>query len=108
MRPEDLAFDESGLVPAIAQSSDTGKVLMMAYMNRESLARTLETGYACYWSRSRGCLWSKGETSGNRQEVLEAVADCDGDTILLKVRQHGPACHTGAETCFFAGLEVAG
>ena len=95
-----LAFDDRGLVPAIAQQEGTGEVLMMAWMNAESLRLTLETGWATYWSRSRGELWSKGETSGHLQRVLAVHADCDADTLLLTVDQTGPACHTGTRSCF--------
>ena len=99
-----LKRDPDGLIPAVAQQHDTGEVLMLGYMNDESLARTLATGRATYWSRSRQEYWAKGETSGNRQWVKEVRLDCDGDTILLKVDQEGPACHTGDRTCFDAGL----
>lgn len=102
--PDDLVasvtFDDRGLVPAIAQQEGTGEVLMMAWMNEESLRATLETGWATYWSRSRGELWRKGETSGHLQRVRAVHADCDGDTLLLTVDQTGPACHTGTRTCF--------
>jgi len=90
-----------GLVPTIAQNCMTGEVLMLAYMNRESLERTMETGLATYWSRERKELWTKGETSGNYQRVTDIMTDCDGDAILLKVQPSGPACHTGAESCFY-------
>lgn len=96
-----VRFDAKGLVPAIAQQHDTGEVLMMAWMNAESLAETLETGRACYYSRSRGGLWRKGETSGQVQKVLDLRVDCDGDTLLLLVDQLGVACHTGRRSCFF-------
>ena len=96
-----VAFDASGLVPAIAQDAKSGEVLMMAWMNAESLKRTLSVGDVVYWSRSRKALWRKGETSGHTQRLVEAYVDCDGDTLLLKVEQTGPACHTGAPTCFF-------
>jgi phosphoribosyl-AMP cyclohydrolase len=96
-----VAFDAAGLVPAIAQDATTGEVLMLAWMNREALKRTLERGEVTYWSRSRQELWRKGATSGHTQRLLEAYVDCDGDTLLLKVEQVGPACHTGAPTCFF-------
>lgn len=95
-----LAFDDRGLVPAIAQQEGTGEVLMLAWMNAESLRLTLETGWATYWSRSRGELWRKGETSGHLQRVLAVHADCDADTLLLTVDQTGPACHTGTRSCF--------
>ena len=88
------------LVPAIAQDAHTGEVLMLAYMNEEALALTIETGRATYWSRSRNELWEKGATSGNTQGVVSISLDCDGDAILLRVNQHGPACHTGEQSCF--------
>src|SRR6201981_3393908 len=95
-----------GLVPAIAQDADTGEVLMLAWMNREAYDETLRTGRACYWSRSRGKLWRKGEESGHVQEVREILVDCDADTILLKVHQiGGAACHEGYASCFFRRLE---
>jgi phosphoribosyl-AMP cyclohydrolase len=97
-----VRFDENGLVPAIAQDAETGEVLMMAWMNAESLARTLAEGQMVYWSRSRQELWRKGDTSGDRQLVRSASYDCDGDTLLFQVEQLGSgACHTGARTCFF-------
>ena len=99
MRPK---WNSDGLIPAIAQDSLTGEVLMMAWMNEESLALTLETKQATYWSRSRQALWRKGESSGNVQTVVDARLDCDGDTLLLRVDQAGTgACHTGRRTCFF-------
>ena len=100
-----VAFDANGLVPAIAQDAKSGEVLMMAWMNAESLMRTLTAGDVVYWSRSRKTLWRKGETSGQTQRLVEAYVDCDGDTLLLKVEQHGPACHTGAPTCFFRKVQ---
>ncbi len=96
-----MTFDANGLVPAIAQDAKTGAVLMLAWMNADSLKRTLASGDMVYWSRSRTKLWRKGETSGHTQRVVEAFIDCDGDTLLLKVDQVGPACHTGAPACFF-------
>ncbi|MCK6451550.1 MAG: phosphoribosyl-AMP cyclohydrolase [Alphaproteobacteria bacterium] len=96
-----IAFNELGLVPAVAQQHDTGEVLMLAWMNRESVAQTLMTGRVCYWSRSRQALWRKGDTSGHTQHLVDFIVDCDGDTILLKVDQKGPACHTGRRSCFF-------
>ena len=96
-----IAWDVNGLVPVIAQNDDTLEVLMMAWMNRESLRLTLETRQVHYWSRSRQSLWRKGETSGHVQELLECTLDCDGDTLLIKIRQTGPACHTGKKSCFF-------
>jgi len=100
-----VTFDANGLVPAIAQDASTGEVLMMAWMNAPSLRLTLETGDVTYWSRSRKSQWRKGETSGHTQRLVEAYVDCDGDTLLLKVEQTGPACHTGAPTCFFRRLK---
>jgi phosphoribosyl-AMP cyclohydrolase len=100
-----VRWDERGLVPAIAQDAGTGRVLMMAWMNREALAATVAEGIAVYWSRSRGRLWRKGETSGHTQVVRELRLDCDGDTVLLTVEQQGGiACHTGRERCFFQRL----
>jgi phosphoribosyl-AMP cyclohydrolase len=96
-----IRFDDRGLVAAIAQQHDTGEVLMMAWMNAESVAETLATGRVCYFSRSRGRLWRKGETSGQQQRLVELRLDCDGDTILLLVHQDGVACHTGRRDCFF-------
>ena len=98
-------FDANGLVPAIAQDAKSGEVLMMAWMNADSLRLTLQTGEVTYWSRTRKSLWRKGETSGHTQRLAEAMIDCDGDTLLLKVEQKGPACHTGAPTCFFRKLQ---
>ena len=98
---ETVKFDEKGLVPAIVQDHETGKVLMMAWMNRESLQMTLEKKRACYWSRSRKELWLKGESSGNMQVVHDILIDCDGDTLLLKVSQTGGACHVGYHSCFY-------
>lgn len=100
-----VSWNEQGLVPAIAQDADSGEVLMLAWMSRDSLALTLESGDAHYWSRSRRALWKKGETSGHIQHVRELRLDCDGDTILLKVEQVGGiACHTGRRHCFFQRL----
>lgn len=99
-----IAFDERGLVPAIAQQHDSGEVLMMAWMNREAVAETLRTGRGCYWSRSRRTLWRKGETSGQSQTLVEFRIDCDGDTVLLRVDQTGVACHTGRRSCFFTAV----
>lgn len=100
-----VSFDESGLVPAIAQRHGTGEVLMLAYMNAASLRETLKTGQVCYWSRSRRQLWRKGETSGHVQRLVELRLDCDGDTLLLLVEQTGPACHTNRPNCFFRSLK---
>ena len=94
-------FRKSELIPAVIQESSTGEVLMLAYMNEESLKKTLETGYTWFYSRSRGELWNKGATSGHYQKVYSIVPDCDNDTLLIKVDQTGPACHTGNHTCFF-------
>lgn len=96
-----LRFDERGLVPAIVQDADTGQMLMLAYMNRLALERTLASGQTHFWSRSRNELWHKGATSGNIQQVVEIALDCDGDALLLRVHPAGPACHTGAITCFY-------
>ncbi len=96
-----IKFDVTGLIPAIAQQHDTGEVLMMAWMNAESVEESLRTGQVCYWSRSRGKLWRKGETSGQQQKLVEMRLDCDGDTLLLLVDQQGVACHTGRRNCFF-------
>jgi phosphoribosyl-AMP cyclohydrolase len=96
-----IRFDPAGLVPAIAQQHDSGEVLMMAWMNQEAVQETLATGRVCYYSRSRGRLWRKGETSGQVQRLHELRVDCDGDTLLLLVDQHGVACHTGRRSCFY-------
>ena len=104
LQPE-LKWDAQGLIPAVAQETATGEVLMVAWMDQEALAKTLETGLAHYWSRSRRALWRKGETSGHEQHVDGVYADCDGDTLLVQVHQAGVACHTGARTCFFTRLE---
>jgi phosphoribosyl-AMP cyclohydrolase len=103
-----LVFDDRGLVPVIAQQHDSGEILMMAWMNREALAETLSSGQVCYWSRSRGKLWRKGETSGQVQKLVELRIDCDGDTLLALVRQTGVACHTGRRSCFYRRLEEGG
>ena len=101
----DIDFDKmDGLVPGIVQDDRTGEVLMLGFLNPTSYARTLESGFVTFWSRTRQKLWMKGETSGNHQRLVEALVDCDGDTLLLKVDQMGPACHTGAPTCFFRTL----
>jgi phosphoribosyl-AMP cyclohydrolase / phosphoribosyl-ATP pyrophosphohydrolase len=98
--PKTIKFDEDGLAPAIVQDAHTREVLMLAYMNEESLARTLETGQTWFWSRSRNELWHKGATSGNTQEVVALTTDCDNDAIVVLVEPAGPACHTGARSCF--------
>ena len=103
----DLDFEKfSGLLPVIAQEQASGKVLMLAYANLEAVRKTQETGYAHYWSRSRNTLWKKGESSGHVQQITEGLVDCDEDTLLYKVSQTGPACHTGAKTCFFRKLQT--
>ena len=94
-------FQKAPLIPAIIQEDKTGEVLMLAYMNEVSLAKTIETGYTWFYSRSRQKLWNKGETSGHVQKVRSIVADCDNDTLLIKVEQTGAACHTGSKSCFF-------
>jgi phosphoribosyl-AMP cyclohydrolase len=103
--PETLSWDERGLIPAIAQDHATGEVLMLAWMSAESLAETLATGQVTYWSRSRRALWRKGETSGHVQRLAGLRVDCDRDCLLLAVDQTGPACHTGARSCFFTAVE---
>ena len=103
-----VAFNEAGLVPAIAQQHDTGEVLMLAWMNRDALRETLASGRVCYWSRSRGQLWRKGETSGHVQALVELRYDCDADTLLLLIEQTGPACHTKRRSCFFNAVEPDG
>jgi phosphoribosyl-AMP cyclohydrolase len=99
-----ITFNDDGLVPAIAQQHDSGEVLMLAWMNRKAIEETLASGAVCYWSRSRGRLWRKGETSGQTQRLVELRVDCDGDTVLLLVDQTGVACHTGRHNCFFRAL----
>lgn len=106
---EAVAWDGRGLAPAIAQDADDGTVLMLAWMNRAALAASIDSGRATYWSRSRGKLWRKGESSGHEQHVVDIRLDCDNDAILLRVRQHGGiACHTGRASCFYQTLETAG
>jgi phosphoribosyl-AMP cyclohydrolase len=103
---DEISWTADGLIPVIAQQADTGKVLMFAWMNRESLVLTVKEGYAVYWSRSRNRLWRKGEESGHRQKVLGVYLDCDEDVILLKIEQQGGiACHTGRESCFYRTLK---
>ena len=102
---ENLKFDANGLIPTIVQDSQTRQVLMMAWMNAESLQKTRQTGETWFWSRSRQALWHKGETSGNTQKVIEIRYDCDGDTLLVLVEPAGPACHTGEMSCFYRSLE---
>jgi len=103
---DEIRFDERGLIPAIVQDASTREVLTLAYMNRESLARTLETKQTWFWSRSRNQLWHKGETSGNTQEVVNLALDCDRDAVIVSVKPAGPACHTGAVSCFDTGTEA--
>ena len=107
MQPN-FKFNSDGLIPAILQDSKTGRVLMMAWMNAESLNKTFETGLMHYWSRSRKKLWLKGETSGNTQKVVKSFIDCDADTLLFEIEQTGGACHTGYESCFFQPLNRDG
>ena len=102
---DQLKFDPNGLIPAVVQDAVTKDVLMVAWMNAESLAKTLQSGETWFWSRSRGELWHKGGTSGNTQQVVEIRYDCDGDTLLILVKPAGPACHTGAASCFYRNLE---
>ncbi len=101
----DIKYNQEGLVPAIIQDMESGEVLMLAYMDREALRRSVETGRTWFWSRSRKEYWCKGETSGNKQFIREILYDCDGDTLLVKVIQLGPACHTGQRSCFFNRIE---
>ncbi len=103
-----LRFDASGLVAAVAQQHDTGEVLMLAWMNAEAVRETLATGRVCYYSRSRGRLWRKGESSGQTQRLVELRMDCDGDALLLRVDQHGVACHTGRRSCFYRAATETG
>ncbi len=103
--PASLKFNEQGLIPAIAQDADSGEVLMLAWMNAEAVARTCQSGRVTYWSRSRGKLWVKGETSGHVQELVEMRIDCDRDTLLVLVRQTGPACHTNRRSCFYTAIQ---
>jgi len=108
VRIEDLKFDDKGLICAVVQQHDTDEVLMVAYMNDEAVRRTLETGRTWFWSRSRQEYWCKGETSGNTQQVVEVLADCDADALLVRVSQQGVACHTGERTCFYRPLAAEG
>ena len=102
--PATLVYDANGLIPCIAQAEGTGEVLMMAWMNRDAVAKTLATGRVTYWSRSRQSFWIKGETSGHHQVLVEFTFDCDKDCILVKVRQTGPACHTNRRSCFYTAV----
>ncbi len=104
MNALDKYFEKAPLIPAIVTDVHTGEVLMLAYMNKESLEITLESGYTCFFSRSRNKLWKKGETSGHVQKVVEIYSDCDNDTLLVKVEQTGAACHTGNRTCFYTKI----
>lgn len=104
--PASLKFDANGLIPAIAQDHASGEVLMMAWMNAESIARTLQTGNVTYWSRSRVSFWAKGETSGHVQRMVELRVDCDRDCLLLLVTQEGPACHTNRRSCFYTAVRA--
>lgn len=108
LTPEELKWDEDGLVPAVVQDADTGQVLTLAYVSRESLAKTRELGETVFWSRSRKVIWHKGATSGNFQRVVSVAADCDNDALVIRVRPAGPACHTGATSCFFQTVEGLG
>lgn len=105
---DQLAFDDRGLVAGVVQDAKNGEVLMLAWMNREAIERTLETGAAHFWSRSRNALWRKGETSGNELQVKEVRLDCDADALLLRVEPRGPACHTGKRSCFFRRPDASG
>ncbi len=98
---ESLRYDDRGLIPAVVVDTETGQVLMLAYMNAESLRISMDEGRTCFWSRSRQALWRKGETSGSVQHIVSITADCDADALVIEVRKDGPACHTGAESCFF-------
>jgi phosphoribosyl-AMP cyclohydrolase len=104
--PVELKYDSQGLIPAVIQDGEDGRVLMVAYMNAESLKMTVERGYTHFWSRSRQKFWKKGESSGHVQRVKEILYDCDGDCLLVKVDQTGVACHTGEPTCFFRSIET--
>ena len=105
---EDLKFDDKGLIPAVCYDYDTNRVLMVAYMNKDTVKQTLETKKCTYYSRSRDCVWVKGETSGHFQELVDMYVDCDCDTLLLKVKQMGAACHTGNKSCFYRKVNEAG
>ncbi|NLX15123.1 MAG: phosphoribosyl-AMP cyclohydrolase [Phycisphaerales bacterium] len=105
---DDLKYDANGLIPAIVQDAQTGEVLMMAYMNQQSLADSIRTGKTHFWSRSRRKYWMKGESSGHTQEIEAIFIDCDADTLLIKARQHGAACHEGYRNCFFRRYETDG
>jgi phosphoribosyl-AMP cyclohydrolase len=102
---DQLKFNQDGLIPAVVQEASTGRVLMMAWMNKESLQSTIDTGKTHFWSRSRQKFWMKGESSGHTQNVKDIAFDCDGDTLLLQVEQHGAACHVGYKSCFFRSID---
>ena len=104
--PTTLKYNDAGLIPAIAQDATSGEVLMMAWMNAESVARTLDTGHVTYWSRSRQAFWVKGDTSGHVQELVDFRVDCDRDCVLVTVNQTGPACHTGRRSCFYTAVRA--
>ena len=104
MKLSELHFNEVGLIPVVVQDATVGDVLMVAWMNKEAIEKTLSTSRMTYWSRSRQCFWVKGETSGNTQELVELIADCDRDCLLAHVKQVGVACHTGARSCFFEAI----
>src|SRR6266480_7342237 len=108
MKFDEIRFDEHGLVPTIVQDAQTHDLLTLAYMNKESLHRTIETGETWFWSRSRAQLWHKGETSGNTQRVADVLLDCDGDALVVRVEPAGPACHTGQTSCFHNVIQAAG
>ena len=103
--PQNLTYNDAGLLPAIAQDAESGEVLMLAWMNAESITRTLETKRVTYWSRSRQAFWIKGETSGHIQELVDMRIDCDRDCLLLVIKQTGPACHTGRRSCFYTSVQ---
>ena len=106
--PAQITWDAQGLLPAVIQDATTGQILMLAYMNRESLDKSLETGETWFWSRSRQVLWHKGATSGNTQHIVEIIADCDTDALVVRVNAAGPACHTGRTSCFHRPLALQG
>lgn len=108
MQDVELSYDGRGLIPAIVQDAESGEVLMLAWMNAESLSLTRSTGLTWFWSRSRQELWNKGATSGNIQHVEQILYDCDADALLVKVRPEGPACHTGARSCFYRSIQLRG
>ena len=103
---DSIVCDSNGLIPCLVQDYESKRVLMLAYMNRESIQLSIEKKLACFWSRSRKCLWTKGETSGNYLHIIEMTTDCDNDTILVKVKKDGPACHKGTDSCFDSGVKI--